>query len=114
DPIDVSGGCARCPCPGTDPLYVAYHDEEWGAPEWDDRALFEKLMLDCFQAGLCWITILRKRDAFRAPFNGFEPEKIARYGEKKFAALMADPGIVRTGAKIQAAPALARAYLDIQ
>ena len=83
-------------------------------PEWDDRELFEKLILDGFQAGLSWITILRKRDAFRAAFDGFEPAKIARYSEKKFAKLMADPGIVRNRAKIEAAPALARIYLDLQ
>jgi DNA-3-methyladenine glycosylase I len=107
-------GICRCPWAGVDPLYVAYHDEEWGVPEWSDRELFEKLILDGFQAGLSWITILRKRDAFRAAFDGFEPAKIARYSEKKLAKLMADPGIVRNRAKIQAAPALARIYLDLQ
>ncbi len=76
-------GSARCPWPGVDPLYLAYHDEEWGAPEWDDRALFEKLVLDGFQAGLAWITILRKRPAFRAAFDGFDPERIARYDAAK-------------------------------
>ena len=114
EPILHEDGLHRCPWPGTDPLYVAYHDEEWGVPEWDDRALFEKLILDGFQAGLSWITILRKREAFRAAFDGFDPEKIARYGERKFAKQMADPGIVRNRAKIEAAPALARAYLDLQ
>jgi DNA-3-methyladenine glycosylase I len=107
-------GLRRCPWPGVDPFYVAYHDEEWGVPEWDDRALFEKLILDGFQAGLSWITILRKRDAFRAAFDGFKPEKIARYKQAKLDALMLDPGIVRNRAKIQSAPALARAYLDLQ
>jgi DNA-3-methyladenine glycosylase I len=107
-------GFARCPWPGADPLYVAYHDEEWGVPEWDDRALFEKLVLDGFQAGLSWITILRKREAFRAAFDGFDPEKIASYDEAKCEALMQDPGIVRNRAKIVAAPALARAWLDLQ
>ncbi len=107
-------GLHRCPWAGLDALYVAYHDEEWGAPEWDDRALFEKLMLDGFQAGLSWITILRKRDAFRAAFDGFKPEKIARYNAAKLDALMADPGIVRNRAKIASAPALARAYLELQ
>ncbi len=72
-------GLQRCPWPKQDPLYVAYHDEEWGVPEWDDRALYEKLVLDGFQAGLSWITILRKRDNFRRAFNDFNPEKIARY-----------------------------------
>ncbi len=107
-------GLARCPWPGVDPLYVAYHDQEWGVPEWDDRALFEKLILDGFQAGLSWITILRKRDAFRAAFDGFKPEKIARYNAKKLAKLMENPGIVRNRAKIEAAPALARIYLELQ
>src|ERR1700742_1722899 len=109
-----SDGKTRCHWPGVDPLYLAYHDEEWGVPEWDDRALFEKLILDGFQAGLSWITILRKRDAFRAAFDGFNPEKIARYNQKKLDKLMADPGIVRNRAKIEAAPALARIYLDLQ
>lgn len=104
----------RCLWPGVDPLYVAYHDEEWGVPEWDDRALFEKLILDGFQAGLSWITILRKREAFRKAFDGFDPEKIGRYNEKKLAALMQDQGIVRNRAKIEAAVASARAYLTLQ
>jgi DNA-3-methyladenine glycosylase I len=104
----------RCPWPGTDPLYVAYHDEEWGVPEWDDRALYEKLILDGFQAGLSWITILRKREAFRAAFDGFDPEKIARYAPAKVEALMRNQGIIRNRAKIEAAIASARAYLEIQ
>ena len=103
----------RCPWPGTDPLYVAYHDEEWGVPERDDRALYEKLVLDGFQAGLSWITILRKRDAFRLAFDGFAPEKIARYSKKKVEALMRDAGIVRNRAKIEGAILSARAWLDI-
>ena len=74
DAVAHADGRRRCPWPGVDPLYIAYHDEEWGAPEWDDRALFEKLVLDGFQAGLSWITILRKRPAFRAAFDGFGPE----------------------------------------
>src|SRR5438105_14159907 len=86
-------GRMRCPWPGTDPLYVAYHDKEWGVPEFDSRALFEKLILDGFQAGLSWITILRKRDAFRAAFANFDPEKIACFNAKKIAALMNNPGI---------------------
>jgi DNA-3-methyladenine glycosylase I len=106
-------GRHRCPWPGTDPLYVAYHDEEWGVPEYDDRALFEKLTLDGFQAGLSWITILRKRDNFRRAFSDFEPEKIARYTPKKIERLMQDAGIVRNRAKIEAAVSSARAYLDI-
>jgi len=103
----------RCPWPGDDPLYVAYHDEEWGVPEYDDRALFEKLILDGFQAGLSWITILRKRDNFRKAFDNFDPKKIARYNDKKIAALMNDAGIVRNRAKIEGAVKSAQAYLTI-
>jgi DNA-3-methyladenine glycosylase I len=103
----------RCPWPGTDPLYVAYHDEEWGVPERDDRALYEKLVLDGFQAGLSWITILRKREAFRRAFDGFAPEKIARYSKRKIEALMQDQGIVRNRMKIEGAVASARAWLEI-
>jgi DNA-3-methyladenine glycosylase I len=97
-----------------DPLYERYHDTEWGVPEYDARALWEKLVLDGFQAGLAWITILRKRDAFRAAFDGFDPEIVARYGETDRARLMADPGIVRSNAKIDAAIASARTYLDMR
>jgi DNA-3-methyladenine glycosylase I len=103
----------RCPWPKQDPLYVAYHDEEWGVPEYDDRALFEKLILDGFQAGLSWITILRKRENFRRAFEGFDPEKIARYRPAKIEKLMNDTGIVRNRAKIEGAVGSARAYLDI-
>jgi DNA-3-methyladenine glycosylase I len=103
----------RCPWPKDDPLYVAYHDEEWGVPEFDDRALYEKLMLDGFQAGLSWITILRKRDNFRRAFDGFEPEIIARYGKRKINSLMNDAGIVRNRAKIEGAIGSARGYLEI-
>jgi DNA-3-methyladenine glycosylase I len=106
-------GLCRCPWPAEDPVYVAYHDEEWGAPEWDDRALYEKLILDGFQAGLSWITILRKRDAFRVAFDGFRPEIVARYNEAKFDALMQNTGIVRNRGKIVAAAATARVYLDL-
>jgi DNA-3-methyladenine glycosylase I len=106
-------GRHRCPWPGQDPLYVAYHDDEWGVPEFDDRALYEKLVLDGFQAGLSWITILRKRDNFRRAFDGFAPEKIARYTPKKMERLMQDAGIVRNRQKIEGAVASARAYLDI-
>jgi DNA-3-methyladenine glycosylase I len=108
-----SDGRHRCPWPGQDPFYVAYHDEEWGVPEYDDRALYEKLVLDGFQAGLSWITILRKRENFRAAFDGFQPEKIARYTPKKIERLMQDAGIVRNRQKIEGAVASARAYLDI-
>jgi DNA-3-methyladenine glycosylase I len=110
--LHADGRC-RCHWPGTDPLYVAYHDTEWGVPEYDDRALFEKLVLDGFQAGLSWITILRKRDNFRAAFDGFAPERIAHYDAAKVEALMADAGIVRNRAKIEAAITSAQAWLDI-
>jgi len=102
-----------CPWPGTDPLYVAYHDEEWGVAEHDDRALYEKLMLDGFQAGLAWITILRKREAFRRAFDDFEPDKIARYDAKKIGALMQDSGIVRNRLKIEGAVTSARLWLEM-
>jgi DNA-3-methyladenine glycosylase I len=97
-----------------DPVYMAYHDTEWGLPEWDSRALWEKLVLDGFQAGLAWITILRKRDAFRAAFAGFDPDVVARLGDDDRARLMADPGIVRSGAKIDAAIAGARVYVEMR
>ena len=106
-------GLHRCPWAGQDPFYVAYHDEEWGTPEFDDRALFEKLLLDGFQAGLSWITILRKRDNFRSAFDGFAPERIARFDQRKVAALMQDAGIVRNRMKIEGAVLSARAYLDV-
>jgi DNA-3-methyladenine glycosylase I len=112
-PLVHADGLVRCPWPGQDPLYVAYHDEEWGTPEFDDRALYEKLMLDGFQAGLSWITILRKRENFRRAFDAFEPEKIARYDKRKVAALMNDVGIVRNRLKIEGAVLSARAYLDL-
>jgi DNA-3-methyladenine glycosylase I len=107
-------GLARCPWPGVDPLYLAYHDREWGVPEYDSRALFEKLLLDGFQAGLSWITILRKRDAFRKAFDNFEPTKIARYTPAKLEKLMGNEAIVRNRAKIEGSVASARAYLAIQ
>lgn len=97
-----------------DPLYEAYHDTEWGVPERDSRALWEKLVLDGFQAGLSWITILRKREAFRGAFEGFDPEKVARYGEADRARLMADAGIVRSNAKIDAAINGAKIYLAMR
>ncbi len=97
-----------------DALYEAYHDTEWGVPEYDSRALWEKLVLDGFQAGLAWITILRKRDAFRAAFADFDPEVVARFGEADRARLMADAGIVRSNAKIDAAISGARIYLDMR
>lgn len=110
----MSNDLKRCHWPGTDPLYVAYHDEEWGVPERDSRALYEKLILDGFQAGLSWITILKKREAFRAAFQGFDPDLIARYGEADVNRLLADAGIVRSRAKIEAAIGSARAYLSMR
>jgi DNA-3-methyladenine glycosylase I len=107
-------GKSRCPWPGTDALYVAYHDTEWGVPEFDDRALFEKLILDGFQAGLSWLTILRKRENFRRAFDDFEPHRIVGYGPERIEALMLDAGIVRNRMKIEGAVKSARAYLDIQ
>jgi DNA-3-methyladenine glycosylase I len=106
-------GLIRCPWPKQDPLYLAYHDEEWGVPEYDDRALYEKLVLDGFQAGLSWITILRKRENFRRGFDGFDPQKIARYTPKKVERLMQDAGIVRNRMKIEGAVLSARAYLTV-
>ncbi|MGR3365490.1 MAG: DNA-3-methyladenine glycosylase I [Maritimibacter harenae] len=103
----------RCSWCGEDPLYVAYHDTEWGVPEYDGRALWEKLILDGFQAGLSWITILRKRDNFRAAFAGFRPEVIADWGEDEVAGLLADEGIIRHRGKIEATIGNARAYLDM-
>lgn len=109
----TSGAITRCPWPGTDPLYLAYHDEEWGVPEYDDRALYEKLILDGFQAGLAWITILRKREAFRKAFDGFVPERVARYDARKVEALMNNAGIVRNRLKIEGAVKSAQGWLDI-
>jgi DNA-3-methyladenine glycosylase I len=103
----------RCTwCLGSE-LYIRYHDEEWGVPERDDRALFAKLILDGAQAGLSWITILKKREGYYRAFDDFDPEKMARYSEKKKAALLADPGIVRNRLKIEAAVTNARLYLKI-
>jgi DNA-3-methyladenine glycosylase I len=104
----------RCAWPGSDPLYCAYHDTEWGVPERDDRALWEKLILDGFQAGLSWITILRKREAFREAFEGFHPETIARWGEAETERLLGNAGIIRSRAKIAATIGNARAYLAMQ
>jgi len=103
----------RCPWCGTDPLYVAYHDTEWGVPEWDARALWEKLILDGFQAGLSWITILKKRDSFRAAFAGFTPETIVHWAEADITRLLADPGIIRHRGKIEGTIKNARAYLSL-
>lgn len=104
----------RCAWPGADPLYVAYHDEEWGVPIHDDRRLFEFLILEGAQAGLSWLTILRKRQAYRRAFDDFDPAAVAAYDEARVAALLADPGIVRNRLKINAAVRNARAFLAVQ
>jgi DNA-3-methyladenine glycosylase I len=106
-------GLVRCAWPKDDQLYIAYHDQEWGVPEYDDRALYEKLILDGFQAGLSWITILRKRENFRRAFDSFIPEKIARYRPAKIERLMRDVGIVRNRAKIEGTVLSARAWIDV-
>jgi len=103
----------RCGWVGKDPIYVAYHDEEWGVPNGDSRALFEKIILEGFQAGLSWITILRKREHFRRVFDHFDAAKIAGYGPEKVAALLEDPGIIRNRQKVEAAIANAQAYLAL-
>src|ERR1041384_6672728 len=107
-------GISRCFWCGTDPVYMAYHDDEWGVPEYDSRALFEKLLLDGFQAGLSWITILRKRENFRKAFHNFAPEKIARYGTRDIDRLLKNEGIIRSRAKIEAAVKGARLWLAIE
>lgn len=104
----------RCHWCGTDPIYVDYHDLEWGVPERDSRALWEKLILDGFQAGLSWITILKKRDNFRAAFEGFDPEKIARWQSTQVESALRDPGIIRHSGKIESAVTNARAFLEIE
>ncbi len=105
----------RCPWPkATNALYVQYHDTEWGVPEWDDRALFEKLLLDGAQAGLSWETILNKREGYRRAFQGFEPEVLARWNARHVEKLMQDPGIVRNRQKIESAIGNARAYLELR
>jgi len=101
-------GLTRCPWPGEDPLYVAYHDTEWGVPEFDDRALYEKLILDGFQAGLSWITILRRRPTFRTAFAGFDIDAVAAFDERDVERLMNDPGIIRNRAKVEATISNAR------
>ncbi len=103
----------RCPWPGTDPVYVAYHDEEWGRPVHDDQRLFEKLCLEGFQAGLSWLTILRKRERFREVFAGFDPAAVAALGPRDVERLAGDAGIVRNRSKIQATIDNARAVLDL-
>ena len=112
--MDHPAAGQRCAWCGTDPLYVDYHDTDWGVPEWDGRALWEKLILDGFQAGLSWITILRKRESFRAAFQGFHPEQIATWDEDDVLRLLADAGIVRHRGKIEGTIAGAKAYLRIE
>lgn len=107
----ASGRCGWC---GTDPLYVAYHDTEWGVPERDPRALWEKLVLDGFQAGLAWITILRKREGIRDAFDGFDPEIVARYDEADIQRLLGDARIIRSRAKINAAIRGAQIWLEMR
>jgi DNA-3-methyladenine glycosylase I len=104
----------RCDWVGHDPVYILHHDREWGLPVLDSRALWEHLALDGFQAGLSWLTVLRKRDAFRQAFKGFEPEEVARFGEKDVGRLLADPGIIRSKVKINAAINNARIYLAMK
>ncbi len=109
----MSDGLVRCGWSEKEPIYIAYHDTEWGVPEYDDRALYEKLVLDGFQAGLSWITILKKRENFRKAFHGFDPQKIARYGRRDTARLLKNEGIIRSPAKIAAAIKGAQLWLDI-
>ncbi len=103
----------RCAWCGSDPLYRAYHDREWGVPLWDDRGLFEMLILEGAQAGLSWLTILRKREGYRLAFQGFDPERVARYDQARVAELLQNPGIVRNRRKVEAAVANARVVLQI-
>ncbi|MCH2147416.1 MAG: DNA-3-methyladenine glycosylase I [Phycisphaerales bacterium] len=103
----------RCVWCGDDPIYVAYHDTEWGVPEHDDQALYEKLCLDGFQAGLSWIIVLKKRDNFRKAFKNFDPKKVARFGKRDLNQLLKDAGIIRSKAKIEGAIANAKAWLEI-
>lgn len=104
----------RCGWPGDDPIYVAYHDTEWGVPEYDSRALWEKLILDGFQAGLSWITILKRRENFRAAFEGFDPQTIAGWGEADVQRLLGDAGIIRHRGKIEAAITNAQAWIEVE
>jgi len=104
----------RCAWVGSDEIYIAYHDEEWGVPEWDSRALWEKLILDGFQAGLSWITILKKRENFREAFAGFEPQIVAGWGEDEVAKLLTNAGIIRHRGKIEATISNARVWLEIE
>lgn len=110
----TAGEPSRCGWAGSDPLYVAYHDTEWGVPTYADGELFERLMLEGMQAGLAWITILRKRESMTAAFDRWDPEVIARYGDDDVVRLLADPGIIRNRLKVAAVVRNARAYLDLR
>jgi DNA-3-methyladenine glycosylase I len=112
--MDQKNGCIRCAWAGSDPLYQAYHDNEWGVPVHDDRMLFEFLTLEGAQAGLSWITILKKRAAYRTAFAGFDPEAVACFDDARSAELLANPGIVRNRLKVASAVSNARAFLQIQ
>ena len=107
-------GPVRCPWATTDPAYVAYHDEEWGVPLHDDRRLFEMLVLEGAQAGLSWLTILKRRENYRRAFDGFDPQAVARYGDPEIARLLADAGIIRNRLKINSAVTNAQAFLEVQ
>ena len=104
----------RCEWAGGDPLYAAYHDTEWGVPVFDDRLLFEFLILEGAQAGLSWLTVLKKRENYRRAYEGFEAKKVAKFGERKIEELLADPGIIRNRLKVKASIKNASAYLEIQ
>ena len=110
----ANGGLVRCEWAVGHPLLAEYHDREWGVPVHDDRKLFEFLVLDAFQAGLSWLTILKKRENFRANFDGFDPERICRYGEDTIARLLQDPGIIRNRLKVKATVSNARCFLRVQ
>jgi DNA-3-methyladenine glycosylase I len=112
--MDTAVTINRCAWVGSDPLYLEYHDREWGVPVHDDRLLFEFLILEGAQAGLSWITILRKREAYRAAFAGFDPEAVARFDDRRVAELLTDPGIVRNRLKVESAVTNARAFLGVQ
>jgi len=112
--MKTSSEKTRCPWPRSDPLYIDYHDEEWGLPVHDDRKLFEMLVLDGAQAGLSWITILRKRENYRKAFGNFDPEKVSRYGKREISRLLKDDGIVRNRQKIESAVKNAKAFLEVQ
>jgi len=110
----MSDGRVRCEWSLGHPLLIGYHDEEWGVPVRDDRELFEKLLLDGAQAGLSWLTILKRREGYRRAFHGFDPERVAAYGEEDVARLLADPGIIRNRQKVRSAIGNARAYLELR